>query len=479
MHDDIEYWRAIMVKKAVHILRYGTVAEKAHLEKAISAYDYLSINGNTAAYVSTAIAKFIVDKFLSKSEKGFFIDPITYAFQGEIRLLKSKSKTTGEEKIKKSIEKLIEIYQYPVTKVKDDIPVIVTDFAIPQVVNDFCNRILSFQYTLVHDHLEKNDLCKYLEYITDKDFKELCQLRPKFLIAPYFYLDLLDSNFDQWLDINRKFVNIAAEQSQSDFAGLDIFAQIVINKNVLKDKSAIQKIATAYENTPCNGITIWVDDLNEHEASLYELYGFIDLLKALKQKPVYNMYGGYFSILLTNKSKDLLDGVSHGLEYGESRKVYPVGGGIPVSKYYYLPLHQRLDFTKAFYLLEHNEVIDTALDNWGTSEKYYKDICKCPQCKEVIKKEMINFIEFESREFYEVQTKKQVLRRKKASTDTKKNCLYHYLLCKKMEFIRAKNQPIDKLIDELEIQKQTYITCDAIQDADLVYLDNWISALKH
>ena len=56
-----------MMSRAIHILRYGTVAEKVHLEKAISAYDYLSINGNTAAYVSSAIAKFIVEKFFSNS----------------------------------------------------------------------------------------------------------------------------------------------------------------------------------------------------------------------------------------------------------------------------------------------------------------------------------------------------------------------------------------------------------------------------
>ena len=61
-----------MANKPIHILRYGTVAEKVHLEKALSAYDYLSINGNSAAYVASAIAKFIVVKFFSKPDKGFF-----------------------------------------------------------------------------------------------------------------------------------------------------------------------------------------------------------------------------------------------------------------------------------------------------------------------------------------------------------------------------------------------------------------------
>ena len=96
-------------KKTVHILRYGTVAEKVHLEKAFSAFDYLSINGNTAAYVANAIAKYIVDKFFSNKEKGYFIDPITYAFQNKIELLFTKSKGTNEYSIKKSIVKLIEI----------------------------------------------------------------------------------------------------------------------------------------------------------------------------------------------------------------------------------------------------------------------------------------------------------------------------------------------------------------------------------
>lgn len=94
--------------KTIHILRYGTIEEKIHLEKAISAYDYLGINGNSAAFVSNAIAKFIVQKFFSRKDKGYFIDPITYAFQNKIELLMSTSKATGKKSIKKSIAKLIE-----------------------------------------------------------------------------------------------------------------------------------------------------------------------------------------------------------------------------------------------------------------------------------------------------------------------------------------------------------------------------------
>ena len=75
--------RQKMMSRAIHILRYGTVAEKVHLEKAISAYDYLSINGNTAAYVSSAIAKFIVEKFFSNPEKGFFAKLLVFSWYHE------------------------------------------------------------------------------------------------------------------------------------------------------------------------------------------------------------------------------------------------------------------------------------------------------------------------------------------------------------------------------------------------------------
>lgn len=467
-----------MAVKPIHILRYGTVADKIHLEKAISAYDYLSINGNTAAYVSSAIAKFIVEKFFSKQDKGFFIDPITYAFQNEIRLLKSKSKRTGREEIKKSVKKLIEKYGYPATKIEEGEPVTVNDFLDLSTKESFCKNILSFQYNLVYDHIRDNDLQKYLDYVAPKNVETLPQLRPSFLIAPYFYLDAQDPEFDRWLKLNIEFGEIACSQVVQSFENKEVYVQIVISKNTLLNPTILRKLIKAYESLNCTGYTVWVDDLCESEASEEDLNGFIRLLEGLKHKPVLNMYGGYFSILLTHKSYGLLAGVSHGLEYGENRKVYPVGGGIPVSKYYFLPLHQRLDFTKAYYLLENTKIIDTSKDNWGSPEQYYKKVCKCTQCRAVIKSEMINFVEFESREFYEVHRKEQVLRRKKASSDTKQNCLYHYLLCKKREFSCISKCSIDTLKADLLKQKNIYCNCDSIQEEELNYIDIWLKVLK-
>ena len=91
---------------------------------------------------------------------------------------------------------------------------------------------------------------------------------------------------------------------------------------------------------------------------------------------------------------------------------------------------------------------------------------------------MINFVEFESKEFYEIHRKDQTLRRKKASSDTKENCLYHYLLCKKIEFIRIEKQSLSNLLDDLRAQEQTYMDCDELQENELDYIDVWIRAIK-
>ncbi len=463
---------------AIHILRYGTVAEKSHLEKAINTYDYLSINGNTAAYVSKAIAKFVVEKFFKNAKKGFFIDPITYAFQNNIHLLLNKPKK-GTPTIKKSIIKLIEYYGAPVTKVLSGSTIGTADFVDIEVAKSFCERVLDFQYSVINKYIKEKDLEKYLLYAADIESLDMAnQLRPKFLIAPYFYINSEDFEYTKWLSTNCDFIKTSKLYSNQSCNGLPVFAQIVVSKETLLNPNALQHIVAAYQNTLCDGYTVWVDGLNEHEAERDLLRGFTDLLTGLKGRPIYNMYGGYFSILMTHKTVNLLQGVSHGMEYGESRAVYPIGGGIPVSKYYYMPLHQRTDFTKAFYLLEHQGIIDTSITEWGDCKRYYKEICGCQQCKSVMQNSMINFVNFESDQYYEYMRNNQIMRRKKASSETKQNCLYHYLLCKRVEFEQVKRKKLSLLLSSLLVEMQKYKEGAFLKDDELIYLNIWNDILS-
>jgi hypothetical protein len=464
------------MNKVVHILRYGTIAEKTHLERTINTYDSLIINGNSAAFVSRAIAKFVVERFLNKPEKGFIIDPITYAFQQNVELLKKKSKT-GELVIKKSIIKLIGKYGYPVDvdKVNKEIPVKPHDFSDPNIMREFCHNVLNFQYSIIDDYISDNELKKYLKY-ANRIYPE--QFHPKLLIAPYFYLNPNDTDFDNWLDLNIQFLNLSIKQTKESFNRLPVFGHIVINKDILFDKNYIKKIAEKYSQCDCTGINFWVDGFDEHEDNQNILSGFIDFLHELKGKPIYNMYGSFFSILLTHNTINLLSGVSHGMEYGEKREVYPVGGGLPLSKYYYLPLHQRKEFAQAYLLLEHDNILDKDLEDWGNTDKYYAEICNCPKCKNIMENSMINFAKFASTEDYEVKYKHNTIRRKKASADTKENCLHHYLLCKKLEFDLVRIHKIEDVLVKLQKERDKYIACKNIKKDELLYIDNWCNCIS-
>lgn len=443
-----------------------------HIEKAINTFDFLTINANSAAYVSGAIAKYVVEKLFNNNDKGYFIDPITYAFQKNIHLLKNK-----DLKLKKSILKLIDLYGSPATNVKKDIPIQTSDFQKDKDINVFCKSVLKFQNEIIHEYISQKDMAKYLIYDTGSSLKDITQLHPKFLIAPYFYLDISDPDFDAWLEINKKCILISKKYA-SQYGNKPIFAQIVLSQESLLSKEAVNKIKAVYSECDCDGYTIWIDGLDEHESNVNVLFCLTELLKSIQPKPVYNLYGGFFSILLTHKSINLLSGVSHGLEYGENRAVYPVGGGIPVSKYYFMPLHQRTDFTKAFYLLEHNKVLDTKLSDWGSTQMYYKHVCQCAQCKEVMQNAMVNFIEFESDQFYEVKRRTGTTRRKKASAETKENCLYHYLLCKKVEFNMVAKKSVSSVLDNLIAEKVKYEKCSFLEEHELDYVNNWSNVIR-
>jgi len=470
------------MNKPVHILRYGTVGEKTQLGRAINAFDYLAINGNSAAYVSRAIAKFIVEKFFSKKDKGFFIDPITYAFQQKIHLLYNKS-NKSEKILKKSIKKLIDIYQEPVKKINNDEPILPSDFDEASVLEGFCTRVLDFQYNIISNYIDDNDLKEYLRYAAENMNGILDNFHPEFLIAPYFYLNPNDMDFKKWLNLNVIFINKSIDITKTQLNGCSVFGQIVINKDILKNKNTMELVSEGYKNCNCDGFTIWVDGFNEHEESQDILDGFIYFLHSIRKfhkKPIYNMYGSFFSVLLTHRSIQLLNGVSHGMEYGEYREVYPVGGGLPVSRYYYMPLHHRKDFTKAFYLLEYNKIINTSLKNWGNTERYFKEVCKCEQCLEILNKDMSDFIKFESDRYYEVRSKNNnIIRRKKASPETKENCLYHYLLCKKMEFSMICKMNIKEELEKLKSEKDKYLNNTFLDEDELDYIDHWYNVINN
>jgi uncharacterized protein Usg len=134
-----------------------------------------------------------------------------------------------------------------------------------------------------------------------------------------------------------------------------------------------------------------------------------------------------------------LIGVSHGLEYGESRSVVPVGGGFPTAKFYYPKLHIRLIFRDAFRAVR-------ASNGTNSVDEYHNQICNCKMCKEVI----INDPEINFEEYGRTVQKKGG--RPYPATETKDKTVAHYMWCKKREYRFAPSK--DNVIQELNETKK-------------------------
>ena len=101
-------------------------------------------------------------------------------------------------------------------------------------------------------------------------------------------------------------------------------------------------------------------------------------------------YGGYDSILLCHEElKERLYGVAQSVGYGESRNITPVGGGLPVNKYYFYPTHKRMTVGDASNILSKQGFLTG--DKAEAAERFYQEICDCLQCKKIIGRDIHNF----------------------------------------------------------------------------------------
>ncbi|HSE61133.1 MAG TPA: hypothetical protein VLA88_02465 [Candidatus Saccharimonadales bacterium] len=413
-------------------------------------YDSIIFNGNMVAYTQAAIAAFII----TTHEKAFLIDPQTHAFQHDTSYLMSKN-SKGEQKVKTSIQKLADALGEPVaSKLALGLPVVPEDFKEQIVVDAFAKNVIGFQRNII-DAIKEQDDWKYLEFkLKDQDLGEPV---PAGLIAPYFYMS--EMSYARWLDTNYKLINAAATQA----GGIELIAQLVISKDILGSDEALGKIIESYGNSEAGTIALWVDMFNTVEASKADLQGFKKLAEGLKAKgkKVVDLYGGYFSILLCKKG--ILDGVCNGLEYGESRAVIPVGGGIPMAKYYFYPLHYRMRFTDLI-------TVHRAM-GWNEKPDGFKDgVCSCEKCADG------------DIEKYGITTPVRIKRKAGVVTlnyptpETKERSLLHYLNCKKREFDTVQSKDLDSLLQEMTDSVKTY---EPVLGIDTVsHLRRWVDVLS-
>lgn len=424
-----------------HWVRYGIAADQKYLlGEFLPTYDQLVVNGNMLAHMKSALSQFITQQVA----KPFIIDPQTHAFAHDLEYLLSTSKGSAG-KIKRSWAKLIEAYGPLVeqTITKENRPLDPSDLEEASVRSDFVERVLLFQRDSIVKELEEGADREYLQFLKEETGVDPFLQPPSVLIAPYFFID--GPLADKWAELSIQLIEDArAWTGAQNHEQPPVAAQLVISKEILFDSEEQSEIIRRYAAAKPDLILLWIDQFSEHNATARELNHYLDLLGAFQIAgiPVVNLFGGFFSVALMRFSEELrgaLAAVCHGLEYGETRPVIPLGGGTPVARFYSRTLHHRLPPRVALREID-------ALGGFASLDAFQELICDCPNCKAVITgqpRDDLNEHYFESKEstFW---ANGRLVSRDFPTARASDNCTRHYMWSKHWEY-RQLSESMDVL----------------------------------
>jgi hypothetical protein len=435
-------------------MMFGTFAEQRHFVYP-SPDTYRSggaiINGNMAAYAPDGLAAFLLEK---TGGLNYIIDPLTHAFQHNPNSVTDKNGLP-----KKSILRLAEAYGEPCLSIVGERPLLPRDLENDEVLANFSERCLAFQKTVLSKAMVSNEVIKYVGM-------DVTELRPYVLLAPYFYMT--ESTYRRWLPVCVRAIRFAQEHCE----GLRLFASVVISQGVVLNNEVREEIVATIQREDVSGFIVWVDELDEQEAGLTKLRGLLSLTRALRaqDREVINLHGGYFSILAAGTlGGQAMSGVCHGPEFGESRSVVPVGGGIPMARYYLPQLHTRVRYRDVLGLLRAKGwLVNAAI--------FHENVCDCAECVETINGNIANFVEFGRGNVKERRHPGGGIARIEYPTgETKLKCLQHYLQRKSIEYRFADTASQRQILADLENGRDELIDVAGLDG--IGHLNDWIDAL--
>lgn len=414
--------------KIDHWMIFGTFAEKEFFEyPRVGSYKGVIINANMASHAPTGLGAFLVERTSSSTE--YLIDPLTHAFQHDPTVIRAPNGN-----LKSSVVKLAEHYGEPILSRVGKRPLLPEHFSDTNATQQFVQRCLDFQRSQLSQAMVNSNASKYMDDVDS-------EITPYALIAPYFFLT--ESSMDDWLVINQQSADIASRSLEPTEK---CFAAIVISKGVLVNHDARQRLVSVFKKVPVSGYVLWVDNLNEQSASTTELTSLLALTRDLNnsgEREVINLHGGYFSVLAAGKlGKRALNGVAHAPEFGEYRPVVPVGGGIPISRYYVGQLHARVRYRDAVSMFRSKGWLDSAT-------AFHENVCGCDECRSTLNGEIENFVRFGESVTRTIKRSSGVVRIDFPTTEARKRCLKHYLQRKKIEYDAAVEASHEVLTNDL------------------------------
>ncbi len=427
-----------------NLMRLGTHLEKHFFDNG-DAYDGIVVNANVVEAFASAIAG-----LLARFQKPFVIDPITYGFaMPPTNMMGNPDPKTNKREPKKTFLRLAYWYAEPLYKrLSAHQPTLLHDLETERVQEDLCRNVLSFQRERLMTALREKDDEEYLVFGRG-------EVRPKALLAPYFYMETLE---DGWFDLNLSL----AKRSVAAAEDIPLYAMICVSPDLLNDEESAQKLALSYRKLDCAGYFLWLSDFIEDRAKRTVLRTLVRFLNAFQHKAVYNAYGGYLSQLLAFKG---ITGTCHGPGYGEHRDVLPVGGGLPSAQYYVRPIRKRMVYAEAELIVP------------DSVEDFYARICDCSVCRALVKNDMGGFEEFGK---FETKVSERGRKYTYSTPDSIRNCAFHYLQVKKREYSEIataiKNGTVSTINSSLQTDAQWLKP--RVGDHGIAHLKLWQEVLQ-
>lgn len=451
---------------AKHIYHYNTHAEKRYFlgPEHRDLYDIVALNGNIVSHSPLGTAGFI-----ATAGKNFYIDPQTHAFQHPTIHLKRdvSDKDKGEPQryefkpsiVKLATERLGNIFSDVITNDRPLSPsVFINNGSINNdIVNSICQNIIDFQLNTMINEIDD----EAREFIGDYP-----NLKPLFVIAPYFYLS--SHTWNDWLKINIACYRRAKELTTD----LPVYLGMVMSKEALNHSEVI---GDAIAEINPDGILLWIDEHIEEELDTLGANRYLHFLQKLRDTTdtIYNVHAGFLSLLLCHSDiGNLLNGVGHSVNYGEHRPVVPIGGGLPMAHFYFMPVHSRLRWGDAAGIVH--------AKGWlRTTELYRLNVCMCRQCQKLLDEKGSAEETFsaygESNPITFTRRSGTIVRLNYPTKAAKQAAACHYLYNKKKEFDDLGNYSITQILDQL-VENYDDISAD-LGEGPVSHLVSWKNAI--
>jgi hypothetical protein len=202
---------------------------------------------------------------------------------------------------------------------------------------DMAARVLSFQKEFAQLSAEKVD--KYAALLGEEVQSEYGG--PHFLVPPYFRSG---RRTDPWYRVSLSLARAAIPEKE-DYRLAPVL-------HITKDfpESEFRQIANDYSDRGFDGLVVYVNDLQEYLAPATILVKYANLIALLQDlgKPLFGLFGGYFTLLLRKIGMGCF---SNAVGYGEYRDSGYHQGGQAVRRYYIPKLHRYFTDTDAETLL--------------------------------------------------------------------------------------------------------------------------------